>query len=112
MRNYLLLILIIVCSCESKKAENANGTRNYTNEEFQFFIKRFKEDTTFQKNRIKFPIVTKYINGKNEIIYKTNTIDDWEILNYYVPDRLKDNYSHEYLPKAMNIYLKVIQWSM
>ncbi|MBS1656237.1 MAG: DUF4348 domain-containing protein [Bacteroidetes bacterium] len=96
MKKYFLFssLIALIYSCSDSQNTNPKPTSLdstshslvNTTEAFDSFFVHFKNDSSFQLSRIKFPLTEEYLDEtKNDVIQKKKIINkkDWEYDNFY-----------------------------
>jgi hypothetical protein len=90
-----LVLILIICSCSgtterpSLRARSQNSTEN-----FDVFIKKFKNDTIFRKSRILYPLKGYNSDDIEESLVTNKKINyEWKtkMLNYYLDKNYPEN---------------------
>ena len=94
MKNYKLITVIIICfviACNktSSKVDSKMSTFEIENENFDLFIKRFSNDSVFQKSRIIFPLKAETYDVETFTYnMEHETLDNWRferLINFSNP---------------------------
>jgi len=99
MKKIIILLFLILFNLQGCKKSNDSQTNDLKEETFNEFIKKFKSDSEFRLNRIKFPL-----NGFNsDENIDNNDVYFWEKENwlFYSSDDFKDSDNMDFKEKVI-----------
>jgi hypothetical protein len=98
MRQLILILTILLIGCGTKTADTTTDSK-IEKETFDNFIKKFKSDSLFQIERVKFPLTLVTWDNDDNLSSKKIKQENWRHLNFGYLDQVGtseiDGFTHE-----------------
>ena len=106
MKYTLVFLLLSLVNCQTKNTESINSydsvKHSSSEEKFEEFFYKFKTDSLFQIDRVKFPLpIESWDIDENNLMMEEILRNDWRHLNF--------EYKEEYATRSVDAYKQEIR---